>query len=87
MKINKEHYQPSFIALDTDELKAQKDTRKKLKEHGVTPNFGDDVPLREEDQSDDATDDKSEHKKSSKSGGTRKSTKADGKSQKSRKSE
>ena len=33
LDINKEHYFPSFIAKEIQELRAQKDTRKKLREY------------------------------------------------------
>ena len=45
IEMNKEHYYPSFLAKDVDELRANPNTRKALKKFKIfeaAPNFDDD---------------------------------------------
>lgn len=50
MKINREHYFPSFIALNVDELRDNKNTRKTLKKYKIFTEI-----KKEEDEEDDGS--------------------------------
>jgi len=65
----KKHYHPSFIAQSIDQLREQKDTRKKLREYNVCDDGQEDV------DSDQETEEKSDKKKTSVAGMSRQSTK------------